>query len=340
MTARVSIIASLVLSFALVATAGTPRTPRSIGPTNDNMEEQFARPAGADYEGDTLQYGYWETMDLFFNIPDEYDFGDKFYNVRFTPPYAPFYLLEAHIALFDYFGRNGEPGMRVIVWYSGYQDEEPGFPTEIIDSIDMPFDSLIFSNTNHPAMNIIDFLRLEDPIYFEDTLEFHIGIDLIGDPENDTLAVYTDDGERDPTDRSAFWNGEEEKWERWAELQGVFTGYNLAIRAVIAPQHPDSIHSVPTVLNPSTMPAKIDLQPAWPNPFNQQTRFLFDVLPGVPYNAVLYDQFGREISTVASGMGQGRGQLNVFGGNFSAGTYYLQLSAGDDIVVRKLIYLR
>jgi PKD repeat protein len=165
----------------------------------------------------------------FLTLPESNGMNDKYYNVKFTPPAAPYRVNSVHIGLFDLFGGMGTPGMRVYVWQSGEQNGEGGYPMDILDSLDIPFEDLVFGN-EEPVFNLIDLTPLE--IYYHGMTDFHIGVGIITDSETDTLAVYVDDGES-PSTRSGFYSVDDERWYKMDDPDAYDTPYNFAIRAAV-----------------------------------------------------------------------------------------------------------
>ncbi len=341
-----SIIIIILLSlFAISAVDASQRTSRRIVPQDKpNITPQ--RIAEADDLDSTLFYGEWDTLDYIWTIPDVGGYGDKYYNVRFTPPedIARFTILEAHIPLFDLFGDKGEPGMRVIAWQSGDQGDYSGYPDEQIDSVDVPYESLKFSSVSPegnriiPVLNVIDLRDLD--MSFNGVVDFHLGVDVISsDTTNtDSLALVSDDGDDDPTDRSILWNGGAGEWTKLEDIrmEGRYRGFNFAIRVLI-----ETSEGVTEVLYPTrNVPETVSIKPAFPNPFNSQTRFEFNVKHGLPYNLMLTDPMGRKIRTLATGVGKGDDELNLIGAGLPAGVFYIQLTAGGSTAARQINYIK
>ncbi len=181
-----------------------------------------------DRELVTLTYDN-ENLVNFLTLPESNGMDDKYYNVRFTPPSAPYSVNSVHVGLFDLFGEMGTPGMRIYVWQSGRQNDEPGFPMEILDSLYIPFEDLVFGNED-PVFNEIDLTPLA--IQFDGMTDFHVGIDIISNEETDTLAVYVDDGES-PSTRSSFYSADDERWYKIDDEDAYGTPFNFAIRAAV-----------------------------------------------------------------------------------------------------------
>ena len=94
-----------------------------------------------------------------------------------------------------------------------------------------------------------------------------------------------------------------------------------------------------------TVPEKIILNPAFPNPFNSVTTFRFEV-PVVarhvsPLQLHIYDITGRlmESLTIESNMG-GLQEIQWNASNYSTGIYFAELTLESHREIQKLIYLK
>ncbi|MDP8229029.1 MAG: T9SS type A sorting domain-containing protein [Candidatus Electryoneaceae bacterium] len=335
MRSVIQIALLIIVVFALTVDAG-PRSARRIDASSVAPMDRMAQ---AD-EDTALSYCEWDSTFYYWTIPN--GANDRHFNVRFSPPFAPFRILEVHIPVFDLWEEQGTPGMRVIAWYSGDQFDDPGYPTEAIDSVDVPFEDLEFSSVKEgvivSVLNPIDLRELE--IVINDTVDFHIGVDLVTSGESDTLAVISDDGNEEyETDRSVVWNGIDSVWSKMIDLvylEEENVGFNLAIQVVIEDENGERV-----ILNPAVnFPRTVSLEPAYPNPFNSQTNVRFSVMSGIPYRAVLINELGRQIRVISAGIGQGTRQLNLNAQGLPAGIYYLQLTADGQNAAQRLIYLK
>ncbi|NQT33876.1 T9SS type A sorting domain-containing protein [bacterium] len=332
------IVLSLMFISVLTADAQFERPLRSV----DQPLLSSPRNLGAD-EDSLLGYAELENLEYFWTIPNEY--GDLYYNVWFESPYEDFYLLEAHIPLYvlqDEDGNSliGEPGLRVIIWQTGEQLYEYGFPIEPIDSLDVPFEDLVFS-TESIVVNIIDLRKLR--ISMSRDVQFHIGVDVIQNDSTDqidTLAIFSD--YENEFDRSRLWAQDDEgfRWFKTMELgiQGQHRAFNWGIWALVSDEEP--IWSAPTLLQPNGINVPVAIQSASPNPFNSSMRIDFSVKMGLPYTALLYDQLGRQLRLINQGIGSGPGRIQVDGQGLSAGMYYLHILAGNGSASQRLIYIK
>ena len=288
----------------------------------------------AAVDPDLVELSYEDPDDLpnFLTLPESGAHLDKYYNVRFTPPYPRFRIVEARIALFDLFGDNGTPDMKVIIWESGNQLGEPGYPTTPLDSTVVSFEDLHFGGFE-PAYNTVD-LRDMNLIYYG-PMEFHIGVEVVADAETDSLALYIDDGRYSRTSRSYFWDDDAGVWLN-INAEGAYAKpFNFAIHAVVTYQE-----DAPIVPDPATSPYAVLLNPAYPNPFNSSTTIGFNIPVGVPFTSALFDESGRWIHDIDAGIGTGAGRWVLNKRAFPAGIYILRLTTPAESKSTQLIYVR
>jgi len=324
--------------FADTVFALSPRPVRSVGQIPQQRERVVIHPGVVEEHVDTLRYEDPEEVTNFLTLPDYFDLNDLFYNVRFTPLYAPFQIFAVRIPLYDLNGQAGRPGMVITIWESGEQDGEPGYPTDSIVTIAIPYEDLIISPADSGLIfNTIDLSVLN--ISFNDEVDFHISISVIGDEENDSLAIYMDDGEYVEDSRSGLFLGADSLEEfPWIKLQDLedFLPYNFAIHAVIGePLHFSDDN------NYFGTPRTILMEPAYPNPFNEYTTVKISVPNGIYYQASLIDPTGRLIQRLSEGVGNGgQGIINIQAGSYPAGTYFLQLASENNLKIIPLVYLK
>ncbi len=239
---RTSIFILILLFFSTVIFATPQRVIRHINNADTPFVPQYPdRDDPRRDPVDVISYDDDNSLEVFITLPESNGFEDRSYNVRFTPAEAPFELIGLHVALFEMDGRNGNPGMDVAVFSS-----DDGFPLEEIVSFEVPNDDLVFSSVGEIQWNIISFEDYNiEPLQFEDLVDFHIALNVIQDDQRDTLAVLLDNGEDDPTNRSGFWNEDDNMWE--LILNAYEVGYNFALRAVV--EYPDEGPPV-IVINP------------------------------------------------------------------------------------------
>jgi hypothetical protein len=330
----VTVVAIILFLFCnLNAFAENERILRSAG-------ERISDPGMFSADEDSL-LGYCNTNELYF-WTDPNPWGDKYYNVRFTSPYDNYKILEVHIPLggMPDVGPIGEPGLRLLFWWSGEWADLPGYPIELIDTLDIPNQELQFGmdeESGEIIFNVIDVSELNISAGQED--EFHVGAEVIQNEETeqvDTLAIYSDfvNGE----DRSKWWDSGNNQWKITHDIsyRGMHRYFNYGIWVVVTDEW-----GVPAILEPNGTVRSILIDPAYPNPFNHQVNVNFSVKPGLPYTAILFDNQGRELQLIDKGIGGvGERNLTIAGNGLAAGTYYLRVFAGNTSVSQRLIYLK
>lgn len=224
----------LILLLLLTQSASILATPERIVRQIPGHSRQFEslEPRRDDPRRDPVEViSYDDDFALFLTMPDWLMMGDSSFNVRFTPEREPFRIIGLQVLLCDMDGAMGNPGMNVAVFSS-----DDGVPNEEVVSFEVPFENLVFSSFDEFEWNDIAFADYDiDPVVYQEITDFHIVLDVIQDDEGDTLAIFMDDGEAQPTDRSGFWNGE---WEVWDLIEIVYgRGHNFALRAVV--EYPD-----------------------------------------------------------------------------------------------------
>ncbi len=81
--------------------------------------------------------------------------------------------------------------------------------------------------------------------------------------------------------------------------------------------------------NSKIMPSMVSLNPAYPNPFNAQTRISFDLEEANLTSLKVFDIQGRLVANLVSGpIRSGHHELNFDATNLSSGTYLIQLESG------------
>ncbi len=327
------ILAALLISIMTVGDSDA-RTLRSVG-DEPGKTQPLPQIFDIDERFDTLAYEDPDRLPWFWSIPDVDSIGDLYPNVRFSSEYAPFYLMEAHIPLFDMFGNQGTPDMWVIVYQSGEIDDIPGYPVQPIDSVLIPFEDLVFGG-QEVIWNVIDLRDLE--ISFIDLIDFHISVSPVRDEDTDTLAVYFDDGEYSETTRSGIWDGELQGWNKLDEVNGMELPFNFAIHAVIS----DEPTGVPgdLLLPASRHPSTVRLMSTYPNPFNNRLHVNFDAPFGAYYTVNLLDQTGRKLRTVHSGLSAGAGNFTLNADGLPTGAYYLMLESGQSTAANRIFLIR
>lgn len=91
----------------------------------------------------------------------------------------------------------------------------------------------------------------------------------------------------------------------------------------------------------SARPESFEVSEAWPNPFNPSTMIDFRLPMQAPVEAVLYNMLGRKVNTLLRReLPAGSHQLVIDGARLASGVYLLQIHAGSEQAVRKLMLVK
>jgi len=92
---------------------------------------------------------------------------------------------------------------------------------------------------------------------------------------------------------------------------------------------------------------KTRLEPAYPNPFNPQTKISYKLAEEASVSLNVYDINGRQVSCLMDGVQQSPGSYSIhwnskndLGQNVVTGTYILRMIAGDVVETQKLLLIR
>jgi PKD repeat protein len=136
----------------------------------------------------SLYYYHNETPGYYWRVPDAY--GDDFFNMRFTVEGGPRLLTEIRIMFWDGYSdwNCTGSGITVFVWNS-----QSGFPDQLIDSILVPCDSIVYLQLPLPASpedwTVLDVSDRGIVV----SGDFHIGY-TVNDQAQDNIAIMSDDG--------------------------------------------------------------------------------------------------------------------------------------------------
>jgi hypothetical protein len=79
----------------------------------------------------------------------------------------------------------------------------------------------------------------------------------------------------------------------------------------------------------------------YPNPFNPSTRIKYSLAKGENVTLKIYDMLGREIETLVNRYEDpGNYEVEFAPKNLSDGVYIYRLQAGDNYLLKKMIYLK
>ncbi len=84
-----------------------------------------------------------------------------------------------------------------------------------------------------------------------------------------------------------------------------------------------------------------ELFPAYPNPFNPETKIRYQLAKPGNISLIVYDLLGNEIQTLVKGeKPAGTYEVNFNGSELSSGVYVYRLSTGNYTAVKKLVLLK
>ncbi|MBX7041678.1 MAG: DNRLRE domain-containing protein [Ignavibacteria bacterium] len=88
-------------------------------------------------------------------------------------------------------------------------------------------------------------------------------------------------------------------------------------------------------------PKDYDLSQNFPNPFNPVTIINFDIPVSAFVSIKIFDQLGREVSTVTNeNLKAGSYNAQWDGSNFGSGTYFIRLESGSKVITRKMLLVK
>jgi len=89
------------------------------------------------------------------------------------------------------------------------------------------------------------------------------------------------------------------------------------------------------------IPAEFNLYQNFPNPFNPVTNVKFDVAKSSVTKISIYNELGKEVSTLANErLNPGSYQVRWDGSKFSSGAYFIKLESDDILITKKIILLK
>jgi hypothetical protein len=93
--------------------------------------------------------------------------------------------------------------------------------------------------------------------------------------------------------------------------------------------------------DPIVMPTRLELTPAFPNPFNANTMLTFSLPHAGEVSLSIFDAAGRQVQRLAQGHYQaGAYQVTFDGANLSSGTYFARLTSNGFEITRSLTLLK
>ena len=93
--------------------------------------------------------------------------------------------------------------------------------------------------------------------------------------------------------------------------------------------------------SPPEVPSGVALEQNYPNPFNPETVIRFNVHSARWVRLAVYDLLGREVAVLADGVVQpGSHEIRWDASALASGAYIYRLSAGEEIVTRRMMLVR
>jgi hypothetical protein len=291
---------------------------------DDASRDNFQVTSGNASGIDTIAYEncspyYIDALPITFN-----GFPLDYYNVRFTP-IDDCSLLAAQF----YFARKGGTGwtLRVYVW-----SDSGGFPYEIIDSVDVPEDSI---NTSHDETGWTSAYLAEKNITFLQFQDFHIGYSLIGAGAEDSLPLIADYGFTDRS--SAYWNG---NFVTVHSLTGG--GHNYFIDAIVSYDYEGCEEGK----QPAVTPVVFSIDQNYPNPFKQSTTINYQLSAATKVTLTVYDVTGRKVTTLFNEYQKAGNHRYVWNGTdkhgrkLASGIYFSVLEVNGNQKRKKILLLK
>ena len=91
----------------------------------------------------------------------------------------------------------------------------------------------------------------------------------------------------------------------------------------------------------SSLPKKLTLQPNYPNPFNPSTTISYEISEGGDVHLGVYNLNGQLVETLVNGhVTPGYHSVTWNGNKVSSGLYFYKLSSGDEVLTKKMLYMK
>ena len=143
---------------------------------------------------------YYVGASYYWKCPDTY--GCTKQTERFTPNYDEDSLIA--FRFHTYSVQSGTPDIRIRVY-----NDNAGYPGTVLDSIDIPFDNIIWNDWNEVNLSSMGLV-------FNSGVDFYISVDVVVS-SGDTISVLSDDGNSGSGRSYDFYNG---AWETMLEGWG------------------------------------------------------------------------------------------------------------------------
>lgn len=182
-------------------------------------------------------------------------------------------------------------------------------------------------------------------LFYDSTAAFsgsEIVVDVFGDPNNTASSWRYEDGwayrvDFTGPDGNTFV---EANWETSAGVYNGATSNNSSFKPMpiltFKPKQAVSIEE-----DKSNIPTTLELADNYPNPFNPSTVISYTVRSPQNIELTVYDQLGREIQVLASGMkSSGKHVVQFNASQLSSGVYFYQLKSADGLLTKKMLLIK
>ena len=90
-----------------------------------------------------------------------------------------------------------------------------------------------------------------------------------------------------------------------------------------------------------TLPKDFELLQNYPNPFNPSTEIRYDIPQRLHVKLSVFDMLGREVAILTNEeQSPGHYRMNFSAANLPSGVYFYELEAGNNLTVRKMLFLK
>ncbi len=128
--------------------------------------------------------------------------------------------------------------------------------------------------------------------------------------------------------------------DRFVVVNGVM-GVDEDRTAKVFWMNRDEITSGEPPLTETTRPSEVELHNAYPNPFNPATEIQYTLPEAEHIRLEVYDMTGQKVSLLADGYQQaGQHSATFDGTRLSSGIYIYRLTAGDQVLTRKMTLIK
>jgi len=123
------------------------------------------------------------------------------------------------------------------------------------------------------------------------------------------------------------------------KFKGVGYQYSSTYETLIG--YAEDITTSDAIKEPGTKALVFSLSPAYPNPFNPETRINWQLSKNGKYELAVYNMLGQKIDVIGSGYATAGSFSKVWNAShFPSGVYFVQLKAENKVQTQKLLFLK